>query len=215
MVIIGVLLAAGQSKRMGKDKLTLPFRGKTLGATSLHNFLASRLQEIRIVTRPDDPMDWMDPSCYISPNRAKWSQVPCRQADHGMAYSIRCGVLAAQQAGAEALMIGLADQPFVTPWHINRLYEMFEQNCEEQENVQFVCYQNRSNVYPPVLFAASLFPELLMLEGDEGAGKLIRSGRWKGLRITEEETDWYMDFDTREVYQSYLSCGSQDKSQGE
>ncbi|UOF89467.1 nucleotidyltransferase family protein [Fodinisporobacter ferrooxydans] len=206
--IMGVFLAAGNSNRMGTSKLALPFCEKTVGSLSLSKYLASQLQKIAVVTQTTDTLQWMDEDCFAVPVRNKWMQVCCQDAKKGMSHSLRCGVLAAQAAGAEGIVIGLADQPFVTTSHINRLCEVFEQKRAAKECLQFVCFTNRNLAYPPVLFAASLFPELLQLKGDQGAGRMVQTGFYNGMRIEDEGSDWYIDVDTPEDYQTCLNIAN-------
>jgi molybdenum cofactor cytidylyltransferase len=89
----------------------------------------------------------------------------------GMASSIHCGlsILLRSAPGAEAALIMVCDQPFVTP---GLLKEIFAQHQTTAKNVVACRYGNTIGV--PALFHRSLFTQLLALEGDEGARKLIK-----------------------------------------
>ena len=100
------------------------------------------------------------------------------------------------QMQAEAIVILLADQPFITEAVINELIQLYE-----QYQADYISFTNNGIVMPPVLFARSTFFDLLLLDGDEGARKLLRNqSRWKG--ITQESTTEkiFFDIDTKEDY---------------
>lgn len=89
----------------------------------------------------------------------------------GVARSIALGVEQARQAGAEAVLIALADMPRVTAAHIHRLFDA----STGAETV--VASSDGRDPAPPALFGRARFEHLVTLDGDEGARGLIRAGR--------------------------------------
>ena len=85
----------------------------------------------------------------------------------GQSHSIRLAAQHAMQINAHSMTILLGDMPFVTPSHLTAILSHAEQNA-----VVSVANQQTS---PPVLFNASLFEELLTLDGDSGAWQLLKS----------------------------------------
>jgi molybdenum cofactor cytidylyltransferase len=190
---VGIYLAAGKSARMGMDKLTLPFAGTCLGSVALKAALRSHLHHVIVVTKEGDPLDWIAPELFMS---KKWSTVSCRHSSYGQAHSLICGLKQAIQLQAKAVIVLLADQPFVTETMMNEL--LFHYKVHP---TPYITFTNQGIPRPPTLFSAKTFSDLLQLTGDEGARKLIRE-RWQGKgRILEyEDTDIFFDIDTKEDY---------------
>ncbi|WP_267897395.1 NTP transferase domain-containing protein [Peribacillus glennii] len=67
MRIIGIYLAAGESKRMGLDKRSLPLNQIPLGSVALKQALYSKLHHIVVVMRNEDSSDWLLPSFFLLP----------------------------------------------------------------------------------------------------------------------------------------------------
>lgn len=89
----------------------------------------------------------------------------------GMASSIRLGIteLLRIEPNIKAAILMLCDQPFVDPLLI---YQLTEKKADSFSGIIACTYRDTLGV--PVLFDASYFPRLLMLQGKEGAKTLIR-----------------------------------------
>lgn len=193
----GIYLAAGHSSRMGTNKLGLPLRGIALGNHALLAALEAGLAHVWIVTA-EGKADWMDAALVSDRFRSKWTLVRCLDAHSGQAYSIRCGVEAAKTAGAESVMVLLADQPGVTAEMIQELRCRYDQ-ASEREGIHFAAAEFCGLARPPVICHRRMFPELLRLQGDQGARHLIRSGR-PGISVPFGSPDLFLDVDTPEDY---------------
>ncbi len=194
--IIGVYLAAGQSRRMGQNKLELPFGELCLGSWGLQAAVESELDWIIAVTRKGDQLHWLAPFS----KKQGWEYLCCEQADEGQSASLKAGVMAAIEMGADAVMVLLADQPFVNRWLLNRLVKGFRESPESA----FVA----AALQPPLLLSKRMFADVLRLEGDHGARSLLR-GKWKkdGKVIGLAERFYLLDIDTMEEYEIYGGRG--------
>ncbi|QPA31301.1 NTP transferase domain-containing protein [Thermaerobacillus caldiproteolyticus] len=194
--IIGIYLAAGKSSRMGTNKLMLPLKEERLGSMALKKALHSNLYHVVIVTREGDTLDWIAPELFAHPLLEKWSSVACPRSSYGQSYSLKCGLKQAYQLRAEAVIILLADQPFITEHMINQLIFYYE-SCP----LPYITVTHNGIPMPPTLFSAETFPLLLQLKGDEGARKLIRK-QWKekGMRLEYEDPLYFLDIDTKQDY---------------
>ena len=155
-----ILLAAGQSSRFtGGNKLEADFLGKPVG---LH--VVTALEDIpfkaRFVVRDACSLDFDG-----------YQVIDNHDPDQGMSRSVRMGVEAAKQAGAEAVLIALADMPRVTATHIYRLLDA----ADSSDAV--VASSDGTQPRPPAVFGSGQFDFLLSLEGDEGARELVRGGK--------------------------------------
>ncbi|MCM3337806.1 nucleotidyltransferase family protein [Paenibacillus sp. MER TA 81-3] len=199
--IVGIYLAAGQSTRMGSDKLRLPLGPMNLGNYALAAALRSRLDYVWVIVN-DVAAAWMDHTFYRDPIKRKWSVIHCPESRLGQAHSLRCGVQAALAMEATALMIVLADQPLITNEMINELLLCF-QTHQMNGNIGFAASRYDGLARPPVIFAHRMFPDLLRLQCDQGARHLIRKEK-SGICIDFANPDLFMDVDTAEDYRALL-----------
>ena len=157
-----VLLAAGRSLRFGAaDKLTQDLGGKPLAlhvVTALENipFLG------RVVVKSGTELDFA---------RHGYREVRNDRPKAGMSGSVRLGVEAARDLGADAVLIALTDMPRITAAHVLRLLGA----ADGTDAV--VASSDGVKPCPPALFGVGRFDELLALEGDHGARDLIAAGR--------------------------------------
>ncbi|WP_433742374.1 NTP transferase domain-containing protein [Falsibacillus pallidus] len=166
--IVGIVLGAGRSSRMGKPKLELALEGKPLGLYAFDAAVRSQFTHVLFVGSDESPPVWLE-------NRngetdGKWSYLYCPNAQEGFGESLKCGVKRAIEFGADAIMIILADQPFQTAYLFNshlKLYQKTEPN--------YLASTYQSIPMPPIIFSKSMYPKLLALQGDAGARSLLKS----------------------------------------
>ncbi|MFC4617135.1 NTP transferase domain-containing protein [Camelliibacillus cellulosilyticus] len=209
MGMIGLFLAAGRSQRMGKNKLELPFRDGTLGGHALKNVLNASLNHTLVIVRPTDPLHWLDDASLIT-SLKKWSLVYNYDSDHGQASSIHTGVRQAMAANAQAVIIFLADQPFLQAHWINELNKTFK-----RESPPFIAMRYNGIVHPPILFSKQTWPDLLTLTGDQGARLLFKNGLLKdGLFFDHQNQKLLFDVDDDRDYQRALMFDGQGIGRG-
>lgn len=199
--IVGIYLAAGLSTRMGTDKLKLPLGSMNLGSIALTAALRSDLDFVCVIANDNVP-DWIDSTLYQEPFNRKWSVTLCHKALYGQAYSLRCGLAAAMAMKATAVMILLADQPFVSTKMINELLQCY-QTHRMKSNIHFVASRYEHLARPPVVFDKQMYQELLQLQDDQGARHLIREGK-SGICIDFLSPNLFLDVDTAEDYRTLL-----------
>jgi molybdenum cofactor cytidylyltransferase len=117
---VAVLLAAGAGSRFVdvRHKLLadLDSHGNTVIERSLRNLIEAQIGQIVIITGALTRGD-----LAANPSVAKCLADPSVSTHHnpmwadGQSTSVRVAIDAAQQIGADAVVIGLADQPFITP----------------------------------------------------------------------------------------------------
>ncbi len=155
------MLAAGLSRRMGPAKLLLDWQGAPVIRRTAERVLAAGLDDVLVVTGPE-----------ADAIRAALTGLPLRlvvnpRPEAGQAGSVVAGI-AALRPGTDAAVIALGDQPTLPETVIPRLVALA---AETGRAIVAPSYRGaRGN---PVLFAASVFTELLALTGDEGARGVI------------------------------------------
>jgi molybdenum cofactor cytidylyltransferase len=153
-----VLLAAGNSSRLGKPKQLLVQQ-----AVNVAHAVKSGPVIVVLGARATDIKDSFDPGNAQVVVNADWQE--------GMASSIRCGITAllAKNTEVEGAILMVCDQPFVTS---PLLHELITAHQTTQQPIVACSYENTFG--PPVFFHHSLFPDLLHLHGDIGARSVIR-----------------------------------------
>jgi CTP:molybdopterin cytidylyltransferase MocA len=169
-----VILAAGASTRFGRPKQNVLLGGETLVGRSIRVAAEALLAPIIVVVR--EGAEFADSvfsaGAVVAINR---------EADEGIASSIRSGVLAAMRYDVTGLILMTSDQPGVDANHLRRLRE-------DEQRLTGSGYGHVVGV--PAYFPASLFTSLLQLRGDIGAREFLRSA----YPITNE--DLRLDIDT-------------------
>lgn len=156
-----VLLAAGHSRRFNDgDKLAEPFLDKPL-AYHVVTALERVPFRVRIAIVSDTALDFASLGYEVVENP---------DPTLGQARSLCFGVEAAREAGAEAVLVALADMPRVTAAHVYRLLDRYDGPAA------VVASSDGVQPMPPALFGKDQFDTLLALDGDEGGRDLIRRG---------------------------------------
>jgi molybdenum cofactor cytidylyltransferase len=160
--ISGLILGAGASQRFGPPKQLLPYRGTTmLGWVVKQAQRAASLDEVVVVLgrAAEEVRENVD----FGTARVVENPV----FGEGCASSYRAGIGALNPESA-AIMIILGDLPGVTPEIIDRLADEWR---EQEAPIALCSYQERKG--HPMIFARSMFPQLVDLHGDKAAWKLV------------------------------------------
>lgn len=180
-----VLLAAGQSSRFGADdKLAEPLHDLPLGLHAA-SMAASLPFAVRIAVTGASPPDF---TAY------GFATIANSDPGAGQGHSIALGVQAARALGVDAIMVVLADMPFVTAAHITALLD----GLDADHTVVASTSGDWSG--PPALFGAIHFDSLARLSGDNGPRHLIRTAK-----LVSASPAVLADIDTRQDLQSALS----------
>jgi molybdenum cofactor cytidylyltransferase len=158
-----ILLAAGASKRLGRSKQLLKYRGQTLLEHSLETALASMAETIVVVLGANAEQI----GAGIKNDKVQ-VVINCEWKE-GMASSIRSGIKAITKIGVEGIILMVCDQPYVT---CDLLNELIAAHKKTGKQIVACSYQNTFG--PPVFFHHSLFDKLLQLKGDVGARNIVK-----------------------------------------
>jgi len=157
-----VVLAAGASTRMGRNKLLLELGGETLVRRAVRAALEGGVDEVVVVLGHEEPLV-----------RAELAGLPCTplvNPDHaeGAGTSVRTGVR--HVAGAvDAVVVVLADMPFVTGEMIATLVRRYRDT-----RPPLVASHYGDVQAPPTLYDHALFGELLQIPGERCAKQVVR-----------------------------------------
>ncbi|MBC7088582.1 MAG: molybdenum cofactor cytidylyltransferase [Tissierellales bacterium] len=185
-MLTGIILAAGSSERMGKEKLTMELNGMTVIEMVLNNAISSNLDEIILV--------YKDPNIGLLANKKKIKAIYNKNASNGQSESIKIGVANAKEESNYLFLLG--DQPFIFSEIINRIINNFN---KDKDKIIIPYYAGvRGN---PVLLPNKFKKELLSLSGDEGARNIFRKYNSE-IRIEAFENHMYnLDIDNIKDYE--------------
>lgn len=202
--VVGIILAAGLSTRMGRPKLALEIAGIPIVLRVTRAALASSLERIVIVCghHSNNIRRTLGDSCL----HPKLAQVTNPHPELGMSESLRTGIstLSGETSGA---MIILGDQPLITSEAIDELLKVWRKDA-----TRIVIPTVRDRKTTPVIFPRALFDELRQVRGDVGGRDVIR--RHQGQVVFVEIGAVYddSDVDSTEDYErlaNSLFTGSQ------
>ncbi len=183
-MISAILLAAGESKRMGKPKQLMPLGRTSILAQTIDNYLNSEVNEVIVVLghRAEEAKRIMAArpvKLAINPNYQQ-----------GMSTSIIAG-LNMVDSRARAVVIALGDQPFIDSQTLNRLIDEF---YNHDKGIVIPVYRGRRG--HPVIFAIRYKDELFRLKGDIGGREIIDRYPDDVLEVAVNCEGIYIDIDT-------------------
>lgn len=190
--VAGLILAAGESSRMGKPKQLLPVKGMPLICTMVAEALASKLDKIVVVLghQAQKIMHALENDGLLTKVRVVYNEL----YRLGMGTSIRAGMQQIERH-CDHVMIILADMPHIDSNLINRLLTKYIHSGKDLGAVKI---QGRRS--HPVIFGKRYFPELLRLEGDTGGREIFAAHRDSALLVDAGPSYREIDLDTPEDY---------------
>ena len=198
-----VVLAAGMSTRMGRNKLLLSFWDKPLAVHAVDTLLASKFGEIIVVLGHESEKVWDQLEAYAG-DASKWAEKGrvhlVKNPDYrdGLSTSVRTGVQAVSPE-VGAIMIYLADQPLIEPADVDRIIEAFATAKTENKTIVVPFFKGeRGN---PVIVDASLRDSILGIAGDVGCKGVIKRYPEKVYAVEMENDHVVRDVDDVQAYE--------------
>lgn len=190
-MIAGLILAAGESSRMGKDKALLPYRGRTFLETIVATLRDAKIERIAVVLgyhaeEIRRAANLENVEILVNPDYAR-----------GQTSSLQAGLQALAAAELEAIVLCLVDHPAVSASTIRDLVKNFHKSGLP---VAIPTYQGRRG--HPVIIARALFDELLALGPGDGANTVIGKRRSEKSLVEVADSGILLDIDTDETYRS-------------
>ncbi|PCJ67110.1 MAG: hypothetical protein COA73_00390 [Candidatus Hydrogenedentota bacterium] len=190
--ITAIVLAAGDSTRMGSQKLLLPFGGKTVVEHIVDTLLDTRVSSIIVVTGRDG-----ERIGEVLGNRDV-SIVPNPDPDRGMLSSVRIGV-EKMTTNDNAFMVLLGDQPAIQLDVVEALLQDFE---KDKKGICVPNYDGRRG--HPILISMEFKDAVLNRYDDSGLRGLLREHSEMVRDVTVREAWILDDMDYPEDYEREL-----------
>jgi molybdenum cofactor cytidylyltransferase len=191
-----VVLAAGQSMRMGSNKLLADLHGKPLLAQTVEQVLASGVDDVVVVTGHMAA----EVQAALRGKAVRFVHNP--NFEEGLATSLRAGVAAVQEF--EAAFICLGDMPLVRASDMQRMMAAFD----VEEGRTLIAPAQGRKLGNPVLWGREHFSALMALQGDRGARSLLEAQRDAIIEIAVVHDGIMLDADTPEALALIRNQGS-------
>jgi molybdenum cofactor cytidylyltransferase len=202
--VAAVVLAAGQSRRMGRNKLLLPWGATTVLGQTLDNVRASAVHDVMVVTGHEreqvEAILRRQGASRTDNARAAAVHLPVvYNGDYanGMLSSVQAAVRALPP-GSQAILVVLGDQPMVGPATLDRLLAAYA--AAPAGLVAPYFGPRRGN---PVLIDRRYFAELLALPADAAPRALLAGHPHDLLAVPVESEAVLHDLDRPEEYKRH------------
>ncbi len=192
MRIVGVVLAAGESRRMGRLKALLPFGPRTVIEQVLETLLQTDLAEVVVVLghRAAEIQAVVDP----------WPVGLLVNANYrdGMTTSVQVALRQIVPI-PDAYLLALVDQPQIGPGPIRRLLTAFAQTSK---GILIPTYQGKRG--HPILLASRYRETVLALGHDQGLNVVTRGHPEDTLEVPVDSDDVLHDMDYQADYDAIV-----------
>ncbi|MFC6170053.1 NTP transferase domain-containing protein [Loigolactobacillus jiayinensis] len=180
-----VIMASGYSKRMGRNKLFLQYRGQTFLTRTLQLIQQAHFLKTILVIKQEDVARQIfstDITVIVNPI-----------SDYGQSTSVRLGAAAA--IGQGCLFVPI-DQPLLDIATLTKIV-----NCGNEHNIVFPSGDGSAG--SPVYFGCDFFAELKQVTGQTGGRQVKQQHRsaWHPVVVDPQKIQ---DIDTAQQYQRLL-----------
>lgn len=192
-MIFALVLAAGESRRMGRPKAFLTVEGTTFIERIVRALSRTKVGGIMVV---------------LGHNAAQMAKqiehLPVEavvNADYGLGQlsSLKAGIRALEGRDVDGILVHLVDHPFIDPALVDRMIDEFYRSGK-----LIVVPRHGDRRGHPVLFSKQLFAELLGAPVDQGAKPIVHAHRQDSLEIETDEAGVLIDIDTPEEYRKHV-----------
>lgn len=178
-----VVMAAGNARRFGENKLAAGLGGRSLIRRALEAVPGEEFEAVAVVTQYPEVMDLAEAFRF----RAVRNEHP----DWGISRTIRLGLEALDGCGGAMFLV--SDQPLLRRESVRALARLWR---SRPDKIAALAHGGgRGN---PCVFPARLFPELLELREDHGGNTVIRRHE-EDLILLEVPEQELTDVDTPEA----------------
>src|ERR1051325_11743777 len=200
-MIVAVVLAAGESSRMGRPKALLPVDGVRFIERIVTTLKSTRVSEVIVVLghNPEEmrpKIDDLPITIVITPDY-KQGQLSSLIA------AVRHIEAAPDSGRFDGILVHLVDHPFIDGNLVDLMIEKF---IETGKPIVVPTFNGRRG--HPVIFSRKLFPEILAAPLEQGAKAVVYAHRDDTLEIPTDHQGVTIDIDTPEEYRKNVKTAA-------
>ncbi|HET7394451.1 MAG TPA: nucleotidyltransferase family protein [Candidatus Binatia bacterium] len=193
-MIIGVVLSAGESSRMGRPKALLPIEGQRFIERIIRVLGLSRVGRTIVVLghhaeQLRGQIEHLPVEIVINPGYQSGQLSSLQAAIRHIERDDRCA----------GMLVHLVDHPFIDVALVDKLIDGF---FETKKLIVVPRYKEKRG--HPVIFSRELFRELLDAPIDQGAKAVVNAHRQDTLEIDWQDEGIILDIDTPELYRQHV-----------
>jgi molybdenum cofactor cytidylyltransferase len=187
-----IILAAGNSSRMGETKQLMMYKNKTFLQHIIAEAKNANLEPVICVT------GYQSHLIMKSITGMGVSIVYNEDWRGGMGTGIAAGIKQIMLSDVDSVILAVSDQPFVSA----DLFESMQQ-LKDQSGKGIVASSYAGTLGTPVLFGKNYFDQLKTLSGNEGAKNIVKFSMPDVCSVEFEKGS--VDIDTKEDYENLIS----------
>jgi molybdenum cofactor cytidylyltransferase len=193
-MIVAVILAAGESSRMGRPKALLPIDGETFIERIVGVLRKTKIGRVFVILGHNAAelsrrIEHLPIEILINPNYKL-----------GQLSSLQVAVRRIEQdADCEGMLVHLVDHPYIDARLVDTMIDRFYES-----NKFIVVPRHGSKRGHPVIFSRRLYGELLKAPLDQGAKVVVNAHQADTLEIDTEDIGITIDIDTPELYRQHV-----------
>lgn len=191
--IWAIVLAAGESRRMGSPKMLLPYNDVTVIEQVIRNLMDADIDRVVVVLGANREA--------IMTVTRQYDVFHCYNEEYrkGMLSSVKCGFYSLPQGCIGALIMP-GDQPMTGPGEINRVIRTF---LESDRGLVMAAHNGKRG--HPLIVDMKYADEVLSLPEGEGLRLLAQSHPDDVLESDTDDSSVLRDIDTQEDYMNEIS----------
>lgn len=178
-----VVMAAGNARRFGQNKLAAKLDGRSLILRTLQAIPPEQFHAVVVVTQYPEILDLA--------KEFHFAAVHNPHPDYGISHTIELGLTELRDCDGAAFLV--SDQPLLRHSSVAALAEFWYKHPEH-----IVALGHNGVRGNPCVFPARFFPELMKLEEDHGGNTVIRAHE-EDLLLYEVNEEQLTDVDTPEA----------------
>lgn len=178
-----VLMAAGNAKRFGENKLSRTLNGVSLIDRALQCIPKEKLHKTIVVSQYDEVIE--------KAQSMGFDALKNEHPDFGISHTIKLGL--EQTSNCDAVMFMVSDQPLLKKESVSKMIDYYQENDDYIVGMSYDCVRGN-----PCIFPKCYFSELRKLREDHGGNTVIRKHEDKLKLFSATHPDELSDIDTKE-----------------
>lgn len=195
-MIVGIILAAGASSRMGRSKALLPIGGETFVTCLCRTLLAAGVDDVVVVVSGGD-FEAVGSAVASTGLAARVVENPRR--DEGQLSSVLAGLAVADRPGVNAVLVHLVDAPLVAAGTVRAVLDAFRRT-----GAPVVRPAANGRHGHPVLFARRVFDDLRHADPGVGAKAVVHAHAADICEVPVDDEGACRDIDTPDDYKRFI-----------